>query len=129
MNDYVADTHSLFWYLTNSRWLGAKASAAFDEADNGNAFIYVSAIVLAELFYINIKQGSPVNFSTEYQKLSRSGQFILAPFEPDNVLDFDKDSIIKEMHDRIIVGLARRLNAPLLKDQIIATSGLIKTIW
>ena len=38
MNFYVTDTHALFWYLINSPLLGAGASGAFDEADNGQAF-------------------------------------------------------------------------------------------
>ncbi|MBA3600019.1 MAG: hypothetical protein H0W45_02090 [Acidobacteria bacterium] len=45
MNEYVADTHALLWYLRNSPLLGKNASAAFDEADVGNAMIYVPAIV------------------------------------------------------------------------------------
>ncbi len=50
MNDYVADTHALYWYLTNSPLLGANASQAFNETDNGNALIYIPVIVLAELY-------------------------------------------------------------------------------
>ena len=48
----------------------------------------------------------------------------------DDVLDFDKDSAVREMHDRMIVGAARRLNVPLLtKDQNITASGLVKIVW
>ena len=53
MNHYAADTHALFWYLINSPQLGAQASAAFDEADNDQAIIYLPAIVAAELYYLN----------------------------------------------------------------------------
>jgi PIN domain nuclease of toxin-antitoxin system len=49
VNSYVADTHALYWYLRNSTRLGRQASLAFDEADQGAAQIYISAIVLAEL--------------------------------------------------------------------------------
>lgn len=49
MNRYVADTHALFWYLINSTELGSNARLAFDEAD-AEAFIYVPASVIAELF-------------------------------------------------------------------------------
>lgn len=52
---YVADTHALFWYLTNSPRLGAQASSAFDEGVRGRAVIYVPAVVLAELYYLNEK--------------------------------------------------------------------------
>ena len=99
MNDYVADTHALLWYLRNSPLLGKNASAAFDEADAGNAIIYVPAIVLAELYFLNVKHNYPIDFAAEFQKLSASGQFILISFEPQDVLDFDKDSLVSEMHD------------------------------
>src|SRR5215204_5231660 len=111
MNEYVADTHALLWYLRNSPLLGKNANAAFDEADAGNALIYVPVIVLAELYFLNVKHNHPIDFAVEYKNLEAGGQFILTSFEPQDVLDFDADSAVKEMHDRIIVGVARRLNA------------------
>ncbi len=69
MNFYVTDTHSLFWYLINSPLLSKNANAAFDEADNGNATIYISAMVLAELFYLNTKLKHPLDFQNELANL------------------------------------------------------------
>ena len=130
MNDYVADTHSLFWYLTASPRLGSNAKAAFDEAQNGTAYIHISAIVLAELYYLISKYSSPIDFSAELNRFRSGSQFVLTPFEPEDIIDFDLDRAVSEMHDRIIVGLARRLNAPLLTiDQNIAQSGLVKVVW
>ena len=80
MNFYVADTHALFWYLINSRSLGAGANGAFDEADNGQALIYIPAIVLAELYFLNEKKQSPVDFSMQYQRFEQSAQFVYCPF-------------------------------------------------
>ncbi len=130
MNEYVTDTHALFWYLLNLPMLGANASTAFNEADNGNAIIYIPAIVFAELFYLNVKLKNKIDFAAEFQKIKQSRQFIFVPFEAEDVIDFDKDSAVNEMHDRIIVGVARRLNAALLtKDQNITDTKLVKTIW
>jgi hypothetical protein len=54
----------------------------------------------------------------------------LIDFAPDDVLDFDQDQPIPEMHDRIIVGLARRLDAPLITaDAIISSAGVVNVIW
>jgi predicted nucleic acid-binding protein len=55
MNFYVSDTHVLFWYLINSPALGINARLAFDEADAGQALIYIPAIIIAELYYLNEK--------------------------------------------------------------------------
>lgn len=130
MNGYVTDTHSLFWYLTNSSMLGPNASSAFDEADNGAALIYVPAIVLAELYYLNEKFGRPVDFAAEYRRIISGSQFVLLPFMPEEVLGFDLDRAVAEMHDRMIVGAARRLGIPCLtKDAEIAASGLVAIVW
>lgn len=130
MNQYVADTHALFWYLTASLRLSAIAKAAFDEGKNGLALIYIPSIVLAELYFLNIKHGYPIDFADEYKKLETGGQFIMTSFEPSDVLDFDANSAVKEIHDRIIVGTAQKLNAACItKDENITDSGLVKIIW
>jgi len=130
MNEYVTDTHALFWYLRNSPLLATNASAAFDEAYTGNAVIYIPSIVLAELYFLNVKYKRPIDFAAEYRKLEAGGQFVLTSFEPSDVLDFDVDSAVTEMHDRIIVGVARRLNAACItKDDNITKSGLVNIVW
>lgn len=130
MNEYVTDTHTLLWYLLASPLLSAKAKSAFDEAESGISFVYIPSIVFAELYFLNIKQKHILDFTAEFQKIKQSRQFILVAFEAEDVIDFDKDSAVTEMHDRMIVGVARRLNAALLtKDQNITNSNLVKTIW
>ncbi len=130
MNEYVADTHALLWYLTASPRLSATAKAAFDEGVKNLAFIHIPSIVLAELYFLNVKHNYPIDFTAEFQKLNASGQFILTSLEPQDVLDFDKDSIVSEMHDRIIVGVARRLSAACItKDDSITRSGLVNIVW
>lgn len=130
MNFFVTDTHALFWYLINSRLLGAGASSAFDEADNGHALIYIPAIVLAELYFLNEKKQRPIDFGPKYQKLEQSRQFVLLPFFPAIIMDFDTCKSVTEMHDRMILADARRLNATLItRDHEITASGLVQTIW
>lgn len=103
---------------------------AFDEGVKGSALIYMPVIVLAELYYLNVKNNYPTNFSSDFQTIKQSGQFIIVSFEADDVLDFDKHSSVSEMHDRMITGVARRLNAPILtKDQSIVSSGIVNVIW
>lgn len=130
MNHYVGDAHALFWYLTASPRQGRAASAAFDEADAGNARIHIPAIVLAELFYLNEKLKRPIDFRDVFKRMSGASQFVLHTFAPDDVLDFDAHSAIPEMHDRMIVGLAHRLGCPCItKDQSITNSGLVAVVW
>lgn len=130
MNFYVSDTHALFWYLINSPALGVNARLAFDEADAGQALIYIPAIVIAELYYLNEKKGRPLDFPTKYARLAQSKQFVLLPFYPSHTLDFDACSAVTEMHDRMIAADARRTKATLLtRDSQIASSGVVATVW
>jgi hypothetical protein len=69
------------------------------------------------------KKASPWTSRRNYATLVKSKQFVLLSFYPDHILDFDACSIIKEMHDRIIVGAARRMNAKLPDDRNEATFG------
>lgn len=130
MKHYVADTHALFWYLIASPKLGKKAKQAFNEGVNETALIYIPVIILAELYFLNEKVGRPLDFAIEYGRLANSSQFIFIPFEPQDVLDFDQDTAVPEMHDRMIAGVARRLNAICLsRDPAIKSSSLITTMW
>src|SRR3954466_13529841 len=70
MNHYVGDAHALFWYLTASPRLGPAASAAFAEADAGNARMHVPVIVLAEVFYLNEKLKRPVDFRDAHARMT-----------------------------------------------------------
>lgn len=130
MNLYVADTHTLFWYFTASPLLGAQAHAAFDEARDGHALIYIPAIVLAELYFLNEKKNRLIDFSATFTLLAQSSQFVLLPFEPIDVLQFDLDKAVTDIHDRMIVGVATRLRAILLtRDEEIVKSGTVATVW
>jgi len=130
VNFYVADTHALFWYFIASPLLGAQARAAFDEGKQGQALIYIPAIVLAELFFLNEKKQRPIDFAATFALLTQSAQFVLLPFEPIDTLRFERDKAVPDIHDRIIVGVARRVNAALLtRDEQIIGSGIVAAVW
>ena len=130
MNLYLADTHALFWYFIASPLLGAQAQAAFDEGKQGQVLIYIPAIVLAELYFLNEKKQRPIDYSATFALLIQSAQFVLLPFEPIDTLEFHRDNVVTDIHDRIIVGIARRVNATLLtRDGQITGSGVVTTVW
>jgi len=118
MNDYVADTHALYWYLTNDVKLGVGAKSAFDEAANGQAKVWISSIVVAEIYYLLAKQDRSNLFRELFEKMTTAGQFEFADFTAQDVLAFERLDSIPEMHDRIIATLAEKLAAPCLtKDE------------
>ena len=130
MKDYVTDTHALYWYLTASPKLGVNAQAAFLAGEQDQALIYIPSIVLAELYYLNVKYNQPLLFAQEHERLAESGQFRFVEFRAADVLRFDALTAIPEMHDRMIVGVAYALQLPLLtRDSEILASGITQTIW
>ncbi len=127
---YVTDTHSLYWYLTTDKKLSKTASAIFDAAEDEQTQIVISAIVIAELYWLNKKWKSFEDFSAIYQELQERPEFLFKPLLPEEILDFDAHSAVSEMHDRIIAGLARRLDVPLITiDPQITAAGLVEIIW
>ena len=130
MSDWVVDTHALYWYLTASPTLGANAQAAFLDGEQGRAVIYIPSIVIAELYFLNVKLGRPLDFAQEFQKLVAAGQFRFVDFCAVDVLRFDALSAIPEMHDRIIAEVAHVMGLPLLtRDQAIIDSRVVQTVW
>ena len=104
--------------------------AVFLDGEQGHARIYVPSIVLAELYYLNVKYNQPLVFAQECERLTESGQFYFVEFRAADVLRFDVLAAIPEMHDRIIAGLARRLEAPILtSDRAITASGIVEVVW
>ena len=126
---YVTDTHALLWYLTGDKKLGKQAKAIFLAAEQGQTTISASVIVLAELFQANMKWGWFPDFPTLYNLIRNKPSYSFVTLEADDVLDFDRDAAVPEMHDRIIAGLARRLGAPLLTaDSLIAKAGIVRIV-
>jgi PIN domain nuclease of toxin-antitoxin system len=127
---YVVDTHALIWYLLGDPKLSITALAIFRAAEQGNARLLLPAIILAELYYANAKFQWFPNYPLVYQMILSKPFFRLLSFEPHQVLDFDRDMAVPEMHDRLIVGVARRLNIPLITaDTQIIAANLVQTIW
>ncbi len=130
MTRYVADTHALFWYLTKSVQLGTDAMRAFEEGVGGLATIYVPSIVIAELYHVIAKYNQLLNFGGVVRQLDAGSQYVLLSFEAFDTLDFDVDIAVREMHDRIIAGVARRLGAGLItRDRTIIRCAGVPIVW
>lgn len=130
MTSYVADTHALYWYLTSPQKLGSVARTAFDEAERGEAQIVVPAIVLAELYWILAKQGQSDSFGKVMDSLVQADQFVLTDLRCEELRDLSIDASVPELHDRLIVGVARRRGATLLtRDREITSSRHVRVAW
>jgi PIN domain nuclease of toxin-antitoxin system len=127
---YVVDTHALIWYLLNDRKLGAQAKVIFQAAEQHQTLLVMSSIVLAELYYANLKHRWFPDFAVLHTELISRPYLRFVPVDPLHILDFIRDAAVPEMHDRIITGVARRLDAPLLtSDPLIIAAALVRTVW
>ena len=131
MNDrFVPDTHALFFYLTDPGKLGKNARKVFDQFDDGQAILLIPWIVVAELFWIARKFATNMNFSGELRRLWDHPSIEFIGLDYEQVLNFPKLDKVKEMHDRIIVGITYKFDLPLVtRDGNIVESGYVETIW
>lgn len=58
MNDVIADTHIILWYLYDTAKLSPAADAALTAAEQGGT-IHISAITLVEVAYLETKPSFP----------------------------------------------------------------------
>lgn len=133
MSAMVADTHAIVWFIQKSPRLSAPALAAMQAAINGNFGVFISAITLVELIYLEEKGSVPVSVRQAILQFAQSARAGLA------IVSFDAAcaatlatiprSDIPDMPDRMIAATALTLGLPLVtKDHKIHLSSLT-TIW
>ena len=72
----------------------------------------------------------PIHFAQSYTALSEIANIVFCDVTPKDILEFEKDVNISEMHDRIVVGLARRTGATLItNNEAIVASKIVPTAW
>ncbi len=127
---YVVDTHALIWYLLGDKKLSPAALSIFRAAERGDTRLLIPVIVLAELHYANARNRWFPDYRAAYRAIVGAPYFRLLPLDPLHILDFDRDAVVPEMHDRIIAGVARRLGAPVItSDSAIIASSIVQTVW
>ena len=127
---FVADTHTLWWYLRSPERLSVAASAVFQLAETGNATVVVPAIVVAEFYYLSAKLGSPLEPSVLLQALDSVSGIELSELGRAQLERLDRFPEVPEMHDRLIAAEADALGAPVVtRDEVLAASDRVITVW
>jgi predicted nucleic acid-binding protein len=97
---YVVDTNVLIWYLTSNPKLSEPARAIFVAAKRGETTLILSAITIAEVYFSDRKFEHFKDFTAVYEALKTRPEFEIMSFNADDVLDFNRDAAVPEMHDR-----------------------------
>ncbi len=127
---YVVDTHALIWYLLGDKKLSKGAKGISQAAEQNQTLLVISTIVIAELYYANVKNKWFPDFARLYEDITSKAFVRFMPVDHTHIPDFMQDAAVPEMHDRIIAGVARRLGAPLItSDPVITSAGIVKIAW
>ena len=127
---YLADSHALFWFLTQNPKIGKNAHKAFIEAEEGKASIIIPSIVLVELLGICEKKNSAGQFTEILKKIEENPHYTILALDVEVVKQLPHMQQIPELHDRIIAASAIVTQTKLLtKDHEIIQSGYVETIW
>ena len=103
---FVVDTHTLWWYLTEPERLPSAAANVFNLTATGGANIWVPAIVVAELYYLSEKLGTPLTPSDLMVRIAMSPGMGLSVLGQDQLELLPLLTEIPEMHDRLIAAAA-----------------------
>lgn len=129
----VLDTHTVLWYLENSKELSPVARRTIEDAIRDGRQVHVSAISVIEAVYLVERKKIP---TAALQRLRQTltdpniGLYIAAvdAFVAD-ALEKIPRNLVPDMPDRIVAATAVHLGVPLItRDRRLQTAG-IQTIW
>jgi PIN domain nuclease of toxin-antitoxin system len=129
---YVADSHAVVWALTNEkRRLGARARKVFEAADQGKALIYLSAVTLLELDWL--EAAGKVRFKESFEdlvrRLSVAPGYQFVPLTMEIILLSRRFRDLDPM-DRLIVATAEDLECSLITaDATIQAKHPVPIVW
>lgn len=129
----LLDTHSLIWWVNETKRLSPSANAAIDgEAEGGR--ILVSSITAWEIALL-VKRGRIDSTGSISAWLARIKRFKPMEYVPiDNEIGVEAVNLPGEFHkdpaDRIIVATARTFGAPIVTaDEKMRAYPHVRTIW
>ena len=130
MANYIADTHALLWYLTDDKRLSKAVNVIFEETERGEHLIIVPTIVLVESLDVIGKKRVEYDFDLVLKSIGDNENYIVWDLDLEVVQNMIKIKNVSELHDRIIVAIAKICEAGLItKDGEITDAKKVKTKW
>ncbi|TES93718.1 MAG: type II toxin-antitoxin system VapC family toxin [Candidatus Cloacimonadota bacterium] len=129
MKYYIVDTHALVWRLLQSKKLSIKANKAFTEGIEGKTSLIIPAIVLLEVMSVLEKYGMEDRFLEILDDIERTPMYEICSINIEVLRETAKIKDIEELHDRVIVAIARMKNAAIITKDREIRNVYPKTIW
>lgn len=133
MSVFVTDTHPFVWFASGKPGNLSKAAfKAFTEAESGNAFIHIPAMVLYEIAILekHRKIALEGGFRRWTENVLKNDGFGVADLELEIINSAVGYSFNEDPFDNVIVATAAEMSLPLItKDSAITDSGLVEICW
>jgi len=127
--EFVTDTVGFVLRLEKRR-MGAEAKSVFDSAESGSAIIYVPSLVLAEMLYLSEKGRISATLRDAADYMSRYSHCREYPLNLAVIQAAAQIADVRELHDRLIAGVARLLRLQLITNDLsIQASSSVGTLW
>jgi PIN domain nuclease of toxin-antitoxin system len=133
MSVYVTDTHSLVYYVTGlNTKLSRRALRVFQQAERGEIYIYIPAVVLWEISRLE-KEGE-IRLNEPYEDwasmLLAHPCFECVPLDEEIIAEARHYEFNRDVFDAAIVATARLKDVPLItRDEAITNSKLVDIWW
>lgn len=126
---FVIDTVGLVLHL-EKRKLEPAARAVLQETEDGQAIIFIPAMVFAEILYLSERQRINVSVADVSDYLAQQPNFIEHALNLSVIHAAQQITDIPELHDRLIAATAKVLDAKLITNDLkIQASSFVQTIW
>jgi PIN domain nuclease of toxin-antitoxin system len=127
MRTFIVDTHALAWFVSRDPRLSDKARTILRDP---NVRLIIPAIVLAEIKYLAHKGRLTQTLDEVLRVIGSDPRCTIYPIDLSVV---SKAPFGLNIHDGLIVGTAlvqrEAVTGILTRDEAIASSGLVPTLW
>ena len=127
---YAIDTVAFIYYLVEI--LPAIAEKIFQSAEKGDLKLILPSISIGEAIYVFKKQKKSRASEKISKMLENLGKCAYIEVKDLELQDWKNLAVsnLPELHDRMVVAIARKYKVPLItNDSEITKSGEVKTLW
>ena len=130
---YVTDTHALVFFASGkAARMSRQCAQIFRRAEQQRDRVHVPIVCFFELAML-LERGrvkSSLSFNDWHDRVLQFPGLPIAPLVWEDIREVHGLAALVDPFDRLIVGTAIRLDAPLITgDTRIRASGLVRTIW
>jgi predicted nucleic acid-binding protein len=130
METFIADAHSLAWFITQNPKISTRAVEIFREAENADVEVLIPTIVLAELLYLSERKKISTSIAEMLRRVHESSGFVVVPFDWQIFEAMQHLPTELEIHDRIIAATAKIYGGKVItKDEQLRNTNAVEVIW